>query len=358
MVAAPIIDSDICKAHTLPSRYYTEESLFSDILSRLSNSFHFAAHVSQLNENSIIPLPQLENILGEALILTRDEQIRCLSNVCTHRGMLIATKPCDLKSLKCRYHGRTFGLDGCMRNMPEFTDVENFPTDSDNLREFNIKKWNGIIFLGGEQFFDTVINEMQNRIGWMNIESFEYDKSRHRSYDINANWALYVDNYLEGFHIPFVHGDLHGVLDYDSYSTELFEGGVLQIGIANEGEVCFDLPESSPDFGQKIAAYYYWIYPGLMLNFYPWGLSVNVVNPISVDRTRIVYHGFVGEKSMLGKGAGGDLDKVEAEDQEIVEATQRGVSSKSYERGRYSPSKEKGVHHFHRILTNSSDNDF
>lgn len=358
MVAAPIIDSDICKAHTLPSRYYTEESLFSDILSRLSNSFHFAAHVSQLNENSIIPLPQLENILGEALILTKDEQIRCLSNVCTHRGMLIATKPCDLKSLKCGYHGRTFGLDGCMRNMPEFTDVENFPADSDNLREFNIKKWNGIIFLGGEQFFDTVINEMQNRIGWMNIESFEYDESRHRSYDINANWALYVDNYLEGFHIPFVHGDLHSMLDYDSYSTELFEGGVLQIGIANEGEACFDLPESSPDFGKKIAAYYYWIYPGLMLNFYPWGLSVNVVNPISVDRTRIVYHGFVGEKSMLGKGAGGDLDKVEAEDQEIVEATQRGVSSKSYERGRYSPSKEKGVHHFHRILTNSSDNDF
>ena len=358
MVAAPIIDSDICKAHTLPSRYYTEESLFSDILSRLSNSFHFAAHVSQLNENSIIPLPQLENILPEALILTRDEQIRCLSNVCTHRGMLIATKPCDLKSLKCGYHGRTFGLDGCMRNMPEFTDVENFPTDSDNLREFNIKKWNGIIFLGGEQFYDAVINEMQNRIGWMNIESFEYDESRHRSYDINANWALYVDNYLEGFHIPFVHGDLHGVLDYDSYSTELFEGGVLQIGIANEGEACFDLPESSPDFGKKIAAYYYWIYPGLMLNFYPWGLSVNVVSPISVDRTRIVYHGFVGEKSMLGKGAGGDLDKVEAEDQEIVEATQRGVSSKSYERGRYSPSKEKGVHHFHRILTNSSDNDF
>ena len=358
MVAAPIIDSDIRKAHTLPSRYYTEESLFSEILSKLSNSFHFAAHVSQLDGNNIIPLPQLENILGEALILTKDEQIRCLSNVCTHRGMLIATKPCDLKSLKCGYHGRTFGLDGCMRNMPEFTDVENFPTDSDNLREFNIKKWNGIIFLGGEQFFDAVINEMQNRIGWMNIESFEYDESRHRCYDINANWALYVDNYLEGFHIPFVHGDLHSVLDYDSYSTELFEGGVLQIGIANEGEACFDLPESSPDFGQKIAAYYYWIYPGLMLNFYPWGLSVNVVNPISVDRTRIVYHGFVGEKSMLGKGAGGDLDKVEAEDQEIVEATQRGVSSKSYERGRYSPSKEKGVHHFHRILTNSSDNNF
>jgi choline monooxygenase len=88
-----------------------------------------------------------------------------------------------------------------------------------------------------------------------------------------------------------------------------------------------------------------------MLNFYPWGLSVNIVNPISVNKTQIIYHGFVGNKSLLGKGAGGELDKVELEDQDIVEATQRGVSSRAYDRGRYSPTKEKGVHHFHRILT-------
>ena len=162
---------------------------------------------------------------------------------------------------------------------------------------------------------------------------------------------MYVDNYLEGFHIPFVHGDLHQVLDYDAYRTELFDGGVLQIGIANDGESSFDLPEGHPDFGQKIAAYYYWLFPGLMLNFYPWGLSVNLVIPEAVDRTRIVYHGFVGDSSMLGKGAGGDLDKVEAEDQFVVEGCQKGVSSLAYDRGRYSPTKETGVHHFHRILT-------
>ena len=141
------------------------------------------------------------------------------------------------------------------------------------------------------------------------------------------------------------------MLDYDGYRTELFEGGVLQIGIANEGEPCFDLPADHPDFGQKVAAYYYWLFPGLMLNFYPWGLSVNLVIPEAVDRTRIVYHGFVGDASMLGQGAGGDLDKVEAEDQFVVESCQKGVSSQAYERGRYSPTKEKGVHHFHRILT-------
>ena len=86
-------------------------------------------------------------------------------------------------------------------------------------------------------------------------------------------------------------------------------------------------------------------------SFYPWGLSVNLVLPLSVDRTRIEYYGFVWDKKFLGKGAGGDLDKVEEEDQFVVESTQRGVSSVSYERGRYSPSKEIGVHHFHQMLT-------
>lgn len=353
MEDSPLIHPDIKKAHTLPSKYYTESSVFREIISKLSESFHFAAHISQFGKNNIIPLPQLENILNESLILVKSDEIRCLSNVCTHRGMLIATNPCSSKTLKCGYHGRTFGLDGCMKNMPEFEDVEDFPSQKDDLKEFRVMEWGGLHFVGGNKFFDSVSEELERRIGWIKLEQFRHDESRHRDYEIKANWALYVDNYLEGFHIPFVHSDLHDILDYDSYKTELFEGGVLQIGIANKGEECFDLPESSPDYGENIAAYYYWIFPGIMLNFYPWGLSVNIVNPISVNKTKIIYHGFVGDKSLLGKGAGGDLDKVELEDQDIVEATQRGVSSRAYDRGRYSPTKEKGVHHFHKILTDS-----
>jgi choline monooxygenase len=235
--------------------------------------------------------------------------------------------------------------------MPEFEGVEGFPSTSDDLAGFPLRRWKGLLFAGTEpRRFENCMDELGSRLGWMPIESFEHDPSRHRSYDIDANWALYVDNYLEGFHIPYVHGDLHEELDYDSYRTELFEGGVLQVGIARRGETCFELPESSPDHGQRIAAYYYWLYPGVMLNFYPWGLSVNLVIPLSVDRTRIVYHGFVWDRSKLGEGAGGDLDKVEAEDQGIVEAVQRGVAAGAYDRGRYSPTKEAGVHHFHRML--------
>jgi len=347
-----VIDPNIRKARTLPSRYYTNEEVFSEVVDRFADCWHFAAHESQLAEHNVLPLKHMESLLGEPMLLTRGDVVRCLSNVCTHRGMLVATEACSASTLRCGYHGRTFGLDGCFRNMPEFDEVEDFPRPSDNLAAFSLKRWKGLLFAGTKpNRFEDCLEELESRIGWMPIESFEHDPSRHRSYDIDANWTLYVDNYLEGFHIPYVHGDLHEKLDYDSYQTELFEGGVLQVGIARGNESCFELPESSPDHGQRIAAYYYWLYPGVMLNFYPWGLSVNIVIPLSVDRTRIDYHGFVWDHSKLGKGAGGDLDKVEAEDQGIVEATQRGVAAGAYDRGRYSPTKETGVHHFHRIIS-------
>ena len=186
---------------------------------------------------------------------------------------------------------------------------------------------------------------------WANQKQMKRDKSRDRDWIINTNWALYVDNYLEGFHIPFVHSDLNAVLDYGDYTTELFEGGVLQIGIASEGEPFFEIPESSPDYDKKIAAYYWWLFPGLMLNIYPWGVSVNIVVPEAVDKTRVIYQGYVTDPEMLGQGAGGDLDKVEIEDQFVVEGCLRGIRSSAYDRGRYSPEMERGVHHFHRMLT-------
>lgn len=350
-MSEPLIHPDITKAHTLPSRFYTDEKSFQHLMAEMQNCWYFAAHSSQFAEHDVIPLIDIEEMLGEALILTNSDKIRCLSNVCTHRGMLVTTEPRKCSTLQCKYHGRTFGMDGCMKNMPEFQDVEGFPSDSDNLPSFPVTEWKGLQLVGGDRYLREAIAELQSRLGWIDIDSFQHDSSRYRSYDIEANWALYVDNYLEGFHIPFVHGDLHGVLDNDEYRTELFEGGVLQIGVARDGEPHFDTPENSSEYGEKVAAYYYWFYPGLMLNFYPWGLSVNQVIPLSVNKTRIVYHGYVGNAEMLGKGAGGDLDKVEMEDQEIVEATQRGVSSRSYDRGRYSPKMERGVHHFHRMLT-------
>ena len=348
------INPNIEFANTIPSRYYTSENILKLIRKDFNNQWMFCCHEDELSTNNVFPLKHIENALNEPLIITKNEErVAVLSNVCTHRGMIICGSPCKTKFLKCGYHGRVFNLNGEFKNMPEFDNAQNFPSDNDDLKGVNVGNWKGLIFSSiCNNEFENFVSEIDKRVGWMPIQNFKEDSSRFREYEINANWALYVDNYLEGFHIPYVHRDLHEVLDYGEYKTELFENGVLQIGISNKKEDCFELPETSPDYGLNIAAYYYWLYPNTMLNFYPWGLSVNIIIPLSVNKTKIMYRGYVWNNKMLGKGAGGDLDKVEMEDQGIVEAVQRGVKSKFYDRGRFSPTKEKGVHHFHQMLNN------
>jgi len=344
------VDFDIRTAKTLSSSYYTDESLFQRILLLIQSKWKYIGHDSEFELNMIKPF----QIGNEPLLVTKDEQgYSCLSNICTHRGMILQDKVECKKTLICPYHGRTFSLDGVMKNMPEFEQAIDFPSKNDNLNSHNLEQWNNLIFvsLNSDEKLSKWINQISERMSFLEIDNFSYDASRERNYQIKANWALYVDNYLEGFHIPFVHKDLNDVLDFNQYETELFEGGVLQIGIAKEGEECFKIPSGHRDSGRNIAAYYWWLYPNVMFNFYPWGLSLNVVSPQTVDTTEISYYGFVRDSNLLGKGAGGDLDKVELEDQFIVESCQKGMESNNYDSGRYSPTMEKGIFHFHRMLS-------
>jgi choline monooxygenase len=87
-----------------------------------------------------------------------------------------------------------------------------------------------------------------------------------------------------------------------------------------------------------------------MFNFYPWGISVNVVRPISPSRTVVEFLTYVSDESRLNTGAGADLHRVEMEDEAVVESVQEGIRSRFYSHGRYSPSREQGTHHFHRLI--------
>ena len=344
-----MIDADIRVARTLPSRFYTDSEQYHRLKS-LFSGWQFAAHISELETHTIQPLEHIEAICGEPMVLIQGGEALSLSNVCTHRGMRLALEPCTKKTLQCRYHGRTFNLDGTFRHMPEFEQAIDFPSHSDNLKQFPLKQWMGMYFTAQEEVPDLPWAMLEERLGFLAPETFTHDASRDRDHRVDANWILYVDNFLEGFHIPYVHPELNQALDYSGYITEKFEGGVLQIGKAMEGDVKFDLPAGHPDEGQDIAAYYLWMFPNMMFNFYPWGLSVNVVIPVSKNQCRILYRGYVSDLALASQGAGSVLDTVEHQDQWVIEEVQKGMASKAYDRGRYSPTKEQGVHHFHRMI--------
>ena len=356
-IGSDLVDADIHKARTLPAKFYRDTAYFGEIREKVfTRSWQFVGDQDVVKvPGSVYPFTLLEGCLDEPLLLTRDtaDQVHLMSNVCTHRGTLVAEHAGCLQHLRCRYHGRRFGLDGRFLSMPEFQGAEGFPSKRDDLPQVALGQWGRWFFAALEPPcpIEELLAEVEQRVGFLPFDQFVFDPTRSRDYLVRANWALYCDNYLEGFHIPFVHPSLAGALDYGSYRTEIFRWCNLQVGVAEGDDVeIFDLPESSPDCGQKIAAYYFWVFPNLMLNFYPWGLSVNVVKPLAVDRTRVSFLSWVYDASKLEDSAGAQIDRVEREDEEVVESVQRGMRSRLYDRGRYSPKREQGPHHFHRLL--------
>ena len=351
------IDSDISKAETLPSFFYKNLEIFEDLKSKIFlKSWQYIGDDDLIKDkNSVFPLTILENYLNEPIVLTKDDdnKIHCLTNVCTHRGNILVFEPGKSKKLVCMYHGRRFNNRGEFEYMPEFDQTKNFPRPCDHLHRFPLLRWGKLIFAGLNPSFDfqSVIDTMNKRVGFLPIEQFMPDKSLSKDFTVNAHWALYCDNYLEGFHIPFVHKDLNEVLDYNSYKTVIYDYCNLQIGYSENDTDVFSFPENHPDYGKNVAAYYYWVFPNMMFNFYPWGLSLNIVKPISDSLTKVSFRSFVYDESKLNRGAGNQLQKVEEEDEFVVENVHNGLRSAFYKAGRFSTTREQGVHHFHKLIS-------
>jgi choline monooxygenase len=335
------VHADVASAHTLPGTFYSDQAAYQRSLCDVfARSWQWLGDLDDVAApGSLSPRDLLPGAMDEPLLLARDAAgaLRCLSNVCTHRGNILVKAPCAAKEIRCGYHSRRFDLAGRMTFMPEFREAKDFPSAADNLPVVPFGEWAGHAFASLDPMapFGEILGDMHASVAGLPLDQARFDPSRSRDYTVNAHWALYVENYLEGFHIPFVHAGLDQVVDYSAYRTEVHRWSNVQHAQSKDG---------AP------AAQYWWIFPNLMLNFYPWGLSLNLVQPLGIDRAQVLFRSYVWDRSKLEQGAGAGLDRVEAEDEAIVEAVQRGVRSRLYTRGRYSPAREAGVHHFHRLL--------
>lgn len=350
------IHPDIEKAETLPSSFYRSQSVFDQLIEKVfAKTWQFVGDQNKVGiEGQLHPFNFLEFALEEPMLLSNDgDSINCISNVCTHRGNILCHDPCKAKNILCAYHGRRFDLGGKFKHMPQFKTAQNFPRAEDDLHRFPLKNFGPWLFtaLVDEMDFQSVIDVMQQKVGFLPLDQFKLDVSHNKDYLVNTHWALYCDNYLEGFHIPFVHDSLNSVLDYGKYETILYPEVNLQVGHSTGGEHVFELPPDHEDHGKQISAYYFWVFPNMMFNFYPWGCSINVVKPISLNRTKVSFISYVFDESKLDVGAGAALDKVEREDEFVVEGVNKGMNSRVYRSGRFSPEMEKGVHHFQSLLT-------
>jgi len=349
------VDPDITLAVTLPGTFYCDEATMAlsrkQVFARTWQWLGDTADVAQ--PGSVSPRDLLAGLLDEPLLLSRDGagMLRCLSNVCTHRGNVLVNAPCHAEEIRCSYHARCFDLAGHMTRSPGFECAKNFPSAADDLPRAQLG------LLGPHAFasidpaadFEAFFGALRERVGWMPLERFIHDPSRDRDYHVASHWALYVENCLDGFHLPYGR-PVPDDADDRERRCELFRYGGLQSVIAREGDDVFELPAASPDRGHHIAAYCFWVFPNVMLDFFPWGLSLNVVLPLGPWRTRVARRAYLWPDRQPNTCVDGSHEQAEMDLEALVEQLQRGMRSQWFRGGRYSPTRERALHHFHRLL--------
>jgi choline monooxygenase len=361
------VNEQIECAQTLASKFYTDPAILDIEKARIfRRTWQLVGTLSQ-NCGEINGLKRTisdpetfftAEVVGEPVVVVRDKQgtLRAFSNVCRHRAGPIAVGSGCKNVLRCAYHGWTYTLDGRLIGTPDVEGVEFFDRSAMGMFPLRLETWGQFIFIN----FDPNAVSLSAYLGKIpeQARGFQFEGlqlAERRDYIINCNWKVYVDNYLEGYHIPIAHPGLMREIDYAQYRTETYRYHSQQfapIRAMKSGDASGRLYE--PGTGLQ-EALYFWVFPNLMLNIYPDNIQTNVIVPLSHDKTLTIFewffHDVASEKSRERvKRAIAFSDEVQQEDVGLCEHVQRGLRSSTYDRGRYSVKRENGVHHFHMLL--------
>jgi choline monooxygenase len=347
-------DLNIEHASTIPARLYTDP-LFLELEQErvFGRTWQLVGHAASIRENGQYFTAEVG---GESIVVLRDgDRLRGFHNVCLHRAGPVASGCGKRQTLQCKYHGWTYRLDGSLLRTPGMEEARHFTADEMRLVPVQVAAWGPLVFVNLDLKAPPLAHFLEDLPSRVSFDpSVSYTCIDRREYEVACNWKVYVDNYLEGYHIPLVHPTLHKELDDKRYQVEPRRYYSIQHaplrGAAEADADRLYRPDAATD-----AAQYYWLFPNIMLNVYFGQLQTNVVLPRGVDRTTVVFEWFALDTSVDPQSDEwarrvAFSDKVQDEDREICEVVQRNLRSRVYDRGRYAPRQEQGVHHFHALL--------
>ncbi|MGH7699506.1 MAG: aromatic ring-hydroxylating oxygenase subunit alpha [Gemmatimonadales bacterium] len=340
-------------ARTLPRRYYTAPDIFAEERERIGTR-HW--HCVGRGEDVARPGDYLlAEIAGESLIVLRDRAglLRAHYNVCRHRGTRLCEAPEGRLSetIQCPYHAWTYRLDGQLIGAPHMNEVEGFDKRDYPLHEAAIGEWHGFLFVSlapGPEPLEPVLAPLADRVARFSLAGLR--RGHRLDYDVHANWKLVFQNYSECLHCPVIHPELSGVLPYTSGANDLVEGPFLggymvitepHASVTMSGRACAaPFPGLLPEDRRR--AYYYTVFPSLMLSLHPDYVVAYRVSPREPGLTHVrcewLFHPDAAGRADFGpEDAIAFWDVTNRQDWHVCERSHAGISSRVYAPGPYSP---------------------
>jgi len=355
----------------LPNRYYDNRDDFLvervKIFSPMWVCIGFANDVP--GPGDVFPLEFME--LPLLLVRDHDHQVRVFHNVCRHRGHLLVAEPCQLgHSLRCPYHSWTYALDGSLIRTPNIGgagvhQVEGFDLTGLGLVQVRCAVWHDLVFInldGSAGPFDEFIAPLEKRWsklwGKTGADHLRVPEDYGSiAFDLETNWKLAVENYLEAYHLPTVHPELNRVSplqDHEIHISEQFAGQVshcYQLGAGSQDHLPI-----FPDWPSKLLqdADYPALFPNTLLGLQADHLFVVVVIPLEYGRTREEIRLYcVGDESLTERYRAMRQDqhafwtRVFQEDLSAVMGMQKGRASPGFDGGVLSPLMDRATVVFH-----------
>ena len=343
----------LAKAETIPAAWYRDPRV-----AELERRTVFAASWQMAGRSAQVVAPGAfltAGVAGEPLVVVRgdDGELRAFFNVCRHHAAAVASELCGTASvLRCPYHGWSYGLDGSLKGTPEFEGVSDFDRAQHGLVPLAVAEWEGFVFVrvcDEGKALSEFLGSLVARVEPLRISRLRFFE--RRSYELSCNWKVFVDNYLDGgYHVPHLHKGLSSVLRYADYTIENGERFCLQSSPLKAEAA--EAETAAVRGGDR--ACYFWLYPNFMINVYAGVMDTNLVLPLAVDRTRVVFDFFFADVSEDAAAANRRsvevAERIQEEDVAICESVQRGLGSRAYRAGRLSVRREAGEHLFHRLL--------
>jgi phenylpropionate dioxygenase-like ring-hydroxylating dioxygenase large terminal subunit len=353
-IDAEAVEDALSQNLTFPARWYSDPDIYAFEMEKIfTRSWQYAGPLAKLANPGDHLICQVGHV---PILVTRDleGELHAFVNVCRHRAYPVAVEDGNRKTLQCGYHAWTYNLDGCLRKAPRSEREPFFEKSELSLIPVSVDTWNELVFVNPDAEAPSFRDSYPEFDPLALERSMDFRGYRYHSrftYDVPANWKVWVENASECYHCPTIHKRSFSDAFVDNADVYEYVDGFRVLGqftVYNPRAKKYAHPVGENDRQFR----YMYLWPSTTLVQDDWVAFPGIVLPTGPETCKFIADMYV--RPELDEHQAADWlamwNETLEEDTEAVLLQQPGLRSQMVPHGRLMPASESAIARFHRMV--------